>query len=177
MITMGYKLVHGSNGAVRVAPVSVKKIVTQTETDVKDVRDVNDFSLFKAHVEKFPNNNNKENNPDNPDNPDQKSATKSPLTQEEAERVALKTEVLLEKQGWCLWKCVTLKGAIILIVRDASSAYPEGYPVYTEPELEMLGQDGIRESTLRLVYQAKQNGGAVVISVDSLEINTQSKES
>jgi hypothetical protein len=27
------------------------------------------------------------------------------------------------------------------------------------------------------VYQAKQTGGAVVISVDSLEINTQSKES
>jgi hypothetical protein len=174
MIMMGYKLVHGSNGAVRVAPVSVKKIVTQTETDV---RDVNDFSLFKAHVEKFLNNNNKENNPDNPDNPDQKSATKSPLTQEEAERVALKTEVLLERQGWCLWKCITLKGAIILIVRDPSLAYPEGYPVYTEPEFEMLSQDGIRDSTLRLVHQAKKAGGAIVTSFYSLEINTQSKES
>jgi hypothetical protein len=173
---MGYKLVHGSNGAVRVAPVSVKKTVTQTETDVKDVRDVNDFSLFKSREEKCLNKLNKEKNPDNPDNPDQVCAAKSPLTREEAERVALETEALLEKQGWCLWKCATLKGSVILIVRDALSAYPDGYPVYSEPELEMLSQDGMRESTLCLVHHAKKAGGAVVISVDSLETNTQSKE-
>ena len=173
---MGYKLVHESNGAVRVSPVSVKKTVTQTETDVKDVRDVNDFSLFKSCEMKFINKLNKEKNPDNPDNPDQEYSAKSSLTREEADRVALETEVLLEKQGWCLWECATLKRAVILIVRDASSAYPEGCPVYTELELEMLSQGGIRESTLRLVHQAKKAGGAVVISVDSLETNNQSKE-
>jgi hypothetical protein len=173
---MGYKLVHGSNGSVKVLPVPAPNTVIQTGTDVKDVRDVNDFSPFKSRVNKFPNMLNKEKNPDNPDNPDQKGTAKSLLTREEAEQVALKTEVLLEQQGWCLWKCATLKGAIIMIVRGEPPTHPEGYPIYTEAELAILCQDDIRESTLRLVYQAKKAAGAVVTSVERLESKTPFQE-
>ena len=170
---MGYKLIHGTNGSVKVAPVPLKKSDPQTEADVKDVRDVNDFPLFKSRIEKILNNLNKEKNLDNPDNPDRGVTTTTTLTQEEAEQVAIKTEILLEKQGWCLWKCATLKGAIILIVRGKPPTHPEGYPVYTEAELEILCHDDIRESTLRLVHKAKEAGGAVVISVEQLKSNTQ----
>jgi len=84
-----------------------------------------------------------------------------------AEDVAECTRELLATRGWCLWKCSVLGGEIIAVVKEENiGGGPEGYPVYTEAELEGLDQDGVSGATLRLVHEAKKIAGAVVISVD-----------
>lgn len=83
----------------------------------------------------------------------------------QAQEVAAKTYELLEKKGWCLWRCRNLDDEVIVVVRDELvSGYPEGYAVYTDQELEYLSEAS--SSTLRLVHQAKKTGGALVIGVD-----------
>ena len=42
---------------------------------------------------------------------------------------------------------------------------PEGYPVYTGAELRELCQEGVSESTLRLMHEAKKLAGAVVVGI------------
>jgi len=83
-----------------------------------------------------------------------------------AEVVAECTRELLNFRGWCLWKCSTLGGDIIAVVRDENvEGVPEGYPVYTEAELEELCRGDVSEAHLRLVHEAKKLAGAVVITV------------
>lgn len=85
-------------------------------------------------------------------------------TEDLAEEVAQRTRELLVVQGWCLWKCSTLGGEVIAVVRDELvEGIPEGYPVYTEDELEELCQDGVSEASLRLVHEAKKLAGAKVL--------------
>lgn len=83
----------------------------------------------------------------------------------EAEELAWRTRELLITQGWCLWKCSTLGGEIIAVVKEENiGGVPEGYPVYTEAELRELCQNDISDSTLRLVHEAKRVAGAKVLS-------------
>lgn len=56
-----------------------------------------------------------------------------------AEETAQRTRELLESRGWCLWKCSTLGGEVIAVMlNENAEGVPEGYPVYTEAELEEL---------------------------------------
>jgi len=80
-----------------------------------------------------------------------------------AEEAARCTRELLNSQGWCLWKCNSLDGDIIVVVTDEMvTGYPEGYPVYTELEFEELYRDGVSQATLRLVHETKKMAGAKV---------------
>ncbi len=80
-----------------------------------------------------------------------------------AEETAHRTRELCAAQGWCLWKCHTLGGEVIAVVLDENmEGVPEGYPVYTEAELEELCQDDVSEATLRLAHEAKKLAGAKV---------------
>jgi len=89
-------------------------------------------------------------------------------TTTQAQGVAGRTRGLLAIRGWCLWKCSILNGDIIVIVRnELVSGYPEGYPVYTEAELERLCRDDVSEATLRLVHEAKKLAGATVVGVEA----------
>ena len=85
-----------------------------------------------------------------------------PLAQ--AEEAARRTRELLDAQGWCLWRCSTLKNEVICVTMDnGDERAPWGYPVYTQTELELLSSAGA--STLRLVHEAKKRAGAIVIEV------------
>lgn len=87
-----------------------------------------------------------------------------------AEETARRTKELLNSQGWCLWKCSTLGGDIIAVVRDELvEGVPEGYPVYTEAELEELCRDDVSEATLRLVQEAKKQAEGKVAAEVALE--------
>jgi hypothetical protein len=87
-----------------------------------------------------------------------------------AENVAERTRELLVSQGWCLWKCSVLGGEIIAVVLDENmEGVPEGYPTYTEAELEELCQNDVSEAALRLVYETKKAAGAVVISAEDVK--------
>jgi len=84
-----------------------------------------------------------------------------------AREVARRTREYLATSGWCLWQCHTLGDEVIVVARDENvRAIPDGYPVYTEDELEKLFSDGVSDSTLRLVHEAKKLAGAVVVSVE-----------
>jgi hypothetical protein len=81
----------------------------------------------------------------------------------QAEDVARRTSEILDKQGWCLWKCSAFDDDIILVRRDeADSGYPRGYPIYMEDELEKLCPGGIDDKTLRLIHEGKKLTGARV---------------
>jgi hypothetical protein len=83
----------------------------------------------------------------------------------QAQEVARRTRELLDSRGWCLWKCNTLRGDIIAVVTDETvEGVPEGYPIYTEGELQKLCQNDVSEATLRLVHEAKRLAGAKVTS-------------
>jgi hypothetical protein len=83
----------------------------------------------------------------------------------QAEDVAQRTRELLADPGWCLWKCGAFDGDIIVVCREElANGYPKGYPVYTECELEKLGQDDVSGGSLRLVHEAKKLSGARVIT-------------
>lgn len=84
--------------------------------------------------------------------------------QTQAEETAQRTGELLNFKGWCLWKCSTLDGEVIAVVRDENvEGIPGGYPVYTEAELAELCQDGISNVTIRLVHEAKKLAEAKVL--------------
>ena len=83
----------------------------------------------------------------------------------QAKEVAWRTRELLNSQGWCLWQCSTLGGEVIAVVRDELvEGVSQGYPVYTEAELEELCQDGVSDMTLRLVHEGKKLAGAKVMT-------------
>lgn len=88
-----------------------------------------------------------------------KTALDSPFALETVKR----TKELLDFQGWCLWQCNMLDGGTVAVVRDELvEGVPQGYPVYTEAELEELFEDDISEATIRLVHEAKKLAGAKV---------------
>ena len=82
----------------------------------------------------------------------------------QAQEVARRTRELLVVQGWCLWKCTTLGGDIIAVVRDEDvQGVPGAYPVYTELELEELCQNDVSEASIRLVHEGKKLAGAKIV--------------
>ena len=82
----------------------------------------------------------------------------------QAREVASRTEDLLATRGWCLWECEALNQDIIVVARDELiDGYPQGYPVYTRGELELLSNVG--ESTRLLVHEVKKITRAVVMDV------------
>ena len=92
------------------------------------------------------------------------TAEADPTALAQAEEVAQRTRKLLATRGWCLWKCSVLDGGTVAVVRDELvEGVPQGYPVYTEAELEELFEDDISEATIRLVHEAKKLAGAKVL--------------
>ncbi len=93
--------------------------------------------------------------------------TKPPVILNEAEAESLVAVTLksLDAQGYCLWRCVLLRGEIMMLVRnDLSENIEARYPLYTLEEVERLAE--LQESTIRLIYHIKkQSGGAVITSV------------
>lgn len=97
----------------------------------------------------------------------------------EPEEVARHTKEFITTRGWCLWRCRTLGGDIIAVVRDENvDGVPEGYPIYTIAELGAMSgvsctrhpeKGGICESTLRLIHEVKKIAGAAVVSVEDTE--------
>jgi len=87
----------------------------------------------------------------------------------QANEVAKKTEELLEKQGWALWKCELLNGAEILILRDQDvEKYPQGYPIYTTDDLKSL--ISLSDKTIRMIHETKK--AALVQVLPGFEIAT-----
>ncbi len=93
-----------------------------------------------------------------------------------AQHVADRTKRLLHRRGWCLWWCQAFGGEHIIIARDEKVlSIPQGYPVYTQAELERLFSHDVKLSTLRLIHEAKRIMGAWVITI--LESNRQETQS
>ena len=64
---MGYRIINGSDGDVKVIEVKTPKTVRKSEPGVMDVNDVNVFQPFKGRMCAGNIRLNKGNNPDNPD--------------------------------------------------------------------------------------------------------------
>lgn len=95
-----------------------------------------------------------------------KQETVPALTGEEVRGVAEQTRELMETQGWCLWRCETLHGEVIVVLRDELvDAAPPGYPVYTLAELQEL--EVMDNAAIRLVHEAKKSAGAKVIQEEA----------
>jgi len=93
---------------------------------------------------------------------DEQGAAFSPRF-EQAEDVAQVTAEMLDRRGWCLWRCSALDGEVIAVAVDEGvEGVPEGYPVYTEQELAELCRESTSDTTLRLVHEAKKLAGARV---------------
>ena len=90
-------------------------------------------------------------------------------TVEAAVKTVDDTWELLDKQGWCMWKCSTLHGRKIIVVYDASTpGLPSGYPVYSLGEL--VEQSSLPDSTVRLIYHIKKTVlGATIVSVEDVK--------
>ena len=87
------------------------------------------------------------------------------------EEVAAETRRRLEDPGWCLWRCSTLDGEVIVVVRDELvTGYPSGYPVYTDQELIELTQEGVGVEVIRLVHEAKKSCGAKIQEVQHVQV-------
>lgn len=90
-----------------------------------------------------------------------------PLTQEEAEQTALKTREMLDSRGYCAWTCRALRNETVIIVRDKTTQnYPNGYPVYTLEELELLADLDVKQ--MRFINHAKKLG-CELISVEKAD--------
>lgn len=72
-----------------------------------------------------------------------------------ARRLAARTRELLDTKGWCVWECPRLNNDRLVIIRDEMvKGYPPGLSVYTEFDLERVGE--MSEGTFRLFHEAKK---------------------
>ena len=85
------------------------------------------------------------------------------MTEQDAVETVSRTLEIIKKDGFCLWACHQLGGAVICIVQDPGPRYPRGYPVYTIDELLLLSNTNLW--TERMVLEAKRVAGAVVTEV------------
>lgn len=81
----------------------------------------------------------------------------------QAREVARRTKDLLATRGWCLWKCNTPEDIIVVTRNKLIDSYPQGYPIYTQAELELLSNTG--EFTKLLVHEAKKITRATVVNI------------
>ena len=87
------------------------------------------------------------------------------VQEQTASGIANFTQADWDRQGYCLWKCATLRDQVIIVVdRDIPDGAPAGYPVYSLDELSKI--ETLPTSTLRLINTAKKVGGAVVTKVE-----------
>jgi hypothetical protein len=99
------------------------------------------------------------------------------ISEEQARDVVERSVLLIGKQGYCLWTCRNLSGAVICVVDDstppAARLFDDSgmekrealalYPVYTLDELSTLAE--VDDWTQRMVLEAKRCTEAVVIEV------------
>lgn len=72
-----------------------------------------------------------------------------------ARRLAELTREWLDKRGWVMWECPRLNDQRIIIIRDETiTGYPVRYPVFTELDLEKIGD--LPDSTFKLILEAKK---------------------
>lgn len=78
-----------------------------------------------------------------------------------ASETASRTRELLDKKGWCMWKCDNLNCDIVIIVRDEKvQDFPQGFPVYFEEELKNLPDDA---ASLNFVHRIKKETMAQIL--------------
>jgi hypothetical protein len=101
------------------------------------------------------------------------------ISEDQAREVVERSVLLIGKQGYCLWTCRNLSGAVICIVDDSTSPAARLFddwgmekrvamalhPVYTLDELSMLAH--VDDWTQRMVLEAKRCTGTVVTEVHS----------
>jgi hypothetical protein len=99
------------------------------------------------------------------------------ISEDQAREVVERSVLLIGKQGYCLWICRNLSGAVICVVDDSTPPAARlfddwgmkkrvamaRYPVYTLDELSMLAQ--VDDWTQQMVLEAKWRTEAVVIEV------------
>jgi hypothetical protein len=85
------------------------------------------------------------------------------MTEQDALETVSHTMEIIKENGFCLWTCHQLGGAVICIVKDPGASYPRGYPLYTIDELLLLSNTNLW--TERMVLEAKRVAGAVVAEV------------
>lgn len=67
---------------------------------------------------------------------------------------------LLNDQGWCMIRCVSLNNeTIVIVVYDGIIGYPPGYPVYTSSELDIIASAD--PATMQLLHEAKKEGALI----------------
>lgn len=94
-----------------------------------------------------------------PERPEKPSSVPAAVTQQEeierARQVAARTQEYLDGRGWVIWACKFFGGEKIVVVRDQTIiGYPDGYPVYTDAELNLM--QGWPDSSLRIVHETKK---------------------
>jgi hypothetical protein len=96
------------------------------------------------------------------------------LTDEEAEKVAIDTLIVINHQGYCLWKCRNFRGEIIMLVDGPiPENAPEKYPIYWLDEFVLLKNKKVSEKTERLIHAAKKQARAELISVEKVKSSSQ----
>ena len=94
--------------------------------------------------------------------------TREKVEEQRTEVVISETVRALEERGWALWRCWSLGGDIIVVIRDEMvSEVPEKYPIYTAAELETLADEDA--ATIRLVHEAKKAVRAWIESGNGLQ--------
>jgi hypothetical protein len=92
----------------------------------------------------------------------------------QAREVASLTLQLLHFQGWCLWQCCRpINEVIVVASNDQVAGMPEGLPIYTQAELEMLANANPATSTLRIICEAKKRRGVRIIGFSQLPPKTE----
>jgi hypothetical protein len=90
------------------------------------------------------------------------------MTKRDAVETVSRTMELIKKDGFCLWACHQLGGAVICVVPNTAASVPSGYPVYTFDELRMLSE--ANQWTQRMVLEAKRLlPGTVVVEPADIE--------
>lgn len=84
----------------------------------------------------------------------------------------------LDTKGWVMWQCSKLAEDVsfIIVIRDKSvTGYPEGYPVFTESEMEKLDDMTIDE--ISMITRVKQMTKAEIIDSGGVEDESISENS
>lgn len=91
------------------------------------------------------------------------TAAECQMRAEDAEILVEATLLRIQRDGYCLWQCRNLSGAVICIVVGPVKSGPAAYPTYTLEELEMLSDCDLW--TQRMILEAKKSAGAIVTQV------------
>ena len=81
------------------------------------------------------------------------------MDEDEAKRVSDKSMMLLEQNGYVIWKCKELNGdRITITISRVSAGTPRKYPVYTVKELRTLcNRESMKD--ILFIHEAVKLGG------------------